>query len=285
MSGGAFNTPQLLMLSGIGPAAALAGMGIPPRVNLIGVGRNLQDRYEIGVVNRMAVEVWPSLRDATFRHGDKAWRLWDRWRRGMYTSNGAALCVAARSHEAAPLPDLFVMSLLAPFTGYFPGYSRAIAEDRNRLTWTVLKAHTRNRAGVVKLRSADPTEAPDIDFHYFDATDDPHEEDLRAVVNGIRLARRLAAPLTGSGAIAEEIVPGPTVQTHAALMQFVRDHAWGHHACGTCAIGAAANWGRAGERFSSAWYCRTAGRGCLCVSPYPRILHCKCRLYDRGESS
>ena len=237
LAGGAFNTPQLLMLSGIGPAAALTGVGIAPRLDLPGVGRNLQDRYEVGVVNRMAFPVWPSLRDATFRRGDGAWRRWARRRRGMYSSNGGALCVALRSDRAVPEPDLFLMSLMAPFKGYFPGYSRAIAEERNRLTWSVLKAHTRNRAGVVTLRSAEPTEPPCVDFRYFDRADDPEGADLRAVVAGIRYARRLAAPQFCSGAIAAEEVPGPEVETDADLKQFVRDHAWGHHACGTCAIG------------------------------------------------
>ncbi len=237
LAGGAFNTPQLLMLSGIGPAKDLAELGITPVVDLPGVGANLQDRYEVGVVNRMALPVWPSLRDASFEHGDPVWRRWARWGLGMYASNGAALTIALRSAPEAPLPDLFLMSLLAPFRGYFPGYSREIAEHRNRLTWSILKAHTRNRAGVMKLNSADPTEPPLIEFHYFDRADDPDEADLRAVVDGIRFARRLAAPLLRSGAIAAEEVPGPQVQTDDELAQFVRDHAWGHHACGTCAIG------------------------------------------------
>ena len=249
LAGGTFNTPQLLMLSGIGPAAALGALGIAPRVDLPGVGRNLQDRYEVGVVNRMAVPVWPSLRDATFRRDDGAWKLWAHWRRGMYTSNGAALSIIARSRHAEALPDLFVMSLLAPFKGYFPGYSRAVAEQRNRLTWCVLKAHTRNRAGEVTLRSADPTEPPAVDFRYFDPHDDPHGADLRAVVAGVHLARRLAAPLLRSGAIAEEEVPGPAVQTDAEVAQFVRDHAWGHHACGTCAIGPVEKHGVLGSDF------------------------------------
>ena len=238
LAGGAFNTPQLLMLSGIGPEAVLNELGIAPRADLPGVGRNLQDRYEVGVVNRMAMPVWPSLRDAAFRRGDKPWRRWARRGAGMYASNGAALGVVSRSAADLPLPDLFVMSLLAPFKGYFPGYSRAIAEERNRLTWSILKAHTRNRAGQVRLRSADPTEPPHVDFRYFDKTDDPDGADLRAVVSGIRFARRLSAPLMGSGAMAAEEVPGPGVATDAELEQFVRDHAWGHHACGTCAIGA-----------------------------------------------
>lgn len=85
LAGGAFNTPQLLMLSGVGPAGPLAALGIAPTVDLPGVGRNLQDRYEIGVVNRMAVPTWPSLRDARFQRGDRLWQSWARWRLGMYT--------------------------------------------------------------------------------------------------------------------------------------------------------------------------------------------------------
>ena len=268
LAGGAFNTPQLLMLSGIGPAAALAGLGITPRVDLPGVGQNLQDRYEIGVVNRMAVPEWPSLRDARFRHGDGQWRRWSRWGRGMYTSNGAALSVVLRSDPAVALPDLFIMSLLAPFKGYFPGYSAAIAEQRNRLTWSILKAHTRNRAGAVTLRSADATEPPCVDFRYFDPHDDPDGADLHAVVAGIRFARQLSAPLLRSGAIAEEEVPGPHIESDEDLMQFVRDHAWGHHACGTCAIGAPDAGGVLASDFRVH---HTAGLRVVDASVFPRI--------------
>jgi choline dehydrogenase len=268
LAGGAFNTPQLLMLSGIGRKAELDALGIPLRVDLPGVGRNLQDRYEVGVVNRMAVEVWPSLRNATFRRFDGAWRLWTRWRRGMYTSNGAALTVVTRSHCKAPLPDLFVMSLLAPFRGYYPGYSRAIAEHRNRLTWSVLKAHTLNRAGVVTLRSGDATEPPMVNFNYFDETDDREGTDLTAVVAGIRVARRLAAPLLHSRAIAEEEVPGLAVESDEALEEFVRDHAWGHHACGTCAIGDVEKGGVLGSDFRVH---HTAGLRVVDASVFPRI--------------
>jgi choline dehydrogenase-like flavoprotein len=249
LAGGAFNTSQLLMLSGVGPAAELAEQGIKIVADLPGVGGNLQDRYEIGVVNRMAFETWPSLKDARFERGDRLWRRWARWGFGMYRSNGAALCVALRSDPKEPGPDLFLMSLLAPFHGYFPGYSKEIAEKRNRLTWTVLKAHTRNRAGRVTLRSRDPTDPPSIDFGYFDLEDDPEERDLRAVVAGIKFARRLVAPLVESRTIAEEEVPGRAIETDAQLAKFVREHAWGHHACGTCAIGPRAENGVLGSDF------------------------------------
>ncbi|HXT80682.1 MAG TPA: GMC family oxidoreductase, partial [Acetobacteraceae bacterium] len=142
------------------------------------------------------------------------------------------------------------------------------AEQRNRLTWSILKAHTRNRAGSVTLRSADPTEPPCVDFRYFDPHDDPDGTDLRAVVAGIRYARQLAVPLLRSGAIAEEEVPGPHIQTEEELTQFVRDRAWGHHACGTCAIGAAEAGGVLGSDFRVH---HTAGLRVVDASVFPRI--------------
>ena len=75
LCGGAFNTPQLLMLSGIGPAAHLRDFGIPVRVDLPGVGRNLQDRYEVAVTHRMR-RPWALLEGARFERGDPLWRRW-----------------------------------------------------------------------------------------------------------------------------------------------------------------------------------------------------------------
>jgi choline dehydrogenase-like flavoprotein len=237
LAGGAFNSPQLLMLSGIGPADMLRQHGIEVKVDLPGVGKNLQDRYEVGVVNRMAFPEWKSLQGASFEHGDPQYVEWLKHRQGMYISNGAGLTVAARSDPAKPLPDLFCMALLGMFKGYFPGYSRAIAEQRNYLTWSILKAHTNNRAGEVTLRSVNPCEPPAINFRYFEEGSDASGDDLRAVIAGIRFARSMTAKLQSEGLIAAEELPGPDLQSDDELAQFVRDHAWGHHACGTCAIG------------------------------------------------
>jgi len=236
LAGGAFNTPQLLMLSGIGPASDLALMGIPVQADLPGVGRNLQDRYEIGVVNRMRDD-WRSLNGAEFRAGDPLYEEWARRRDGMYISNGAAIAFAMASRSGLPAPDLFVMGLLAKFEGYFPGYSRWITAQHNYLTWAILKAHTKNRAGVVTLRSNDPRDPPRVNFNYFDAGDDPGRADLKAVVEAIRSVRRITQPLLDCGLVAEEELPGPSVTSDEALADFVTANAWGHHACGACAIG------------------------------------------------
>jgi choline dehydrogenase len=236
LAGGAFNTPQLLMLSGIGPRAALEQHGIAVRVDLPGVGRNLQDRYEIGVVNRMS-QRWHVLNGARFDKDDKLYGEWSRHRTGMYVSNGAALAVSLRSQSGRPVPDLFCMALLARFEGYFPGYSRDIAAYHDYLTWVVLKAHTDNRAGEVTLRSADPRDTPLVNFHYFEEGSDATGDDLQAVVTGLRYVRTMAAELKQSGMIAEEELPGEDVQSDEQLAEFARNNAWGHHASCSCAIG------------------------------------------------
>lgn len=236
LSGGAFNTPQLLMLSGIGPKEELERHGIPVRVDLPGVGRNMQDRYEVGIVNEMNKD-WEVLRGAKFAPGDPQFTEWDKRRGGVYTTNGAVLAVIKRSFQERPLPDLFCFGLLGLFKGYFPGYSKLFPEHLNYLTWAVLKAHTVNTAGRVTLRSADPRDVPQIDFHYFEEGNDQNGADLDSVVAGIKFVRTMTALLKKEGLIVKEHLPGEAVQSDEELRTFVRDHAWGHHASCTCPIG------------------------------------------------
>ncbi len=233
LSGGAFNSPQLLMLSGIGPPEVLRAHGIEPRVALPGVGANLQDRYEVGVVNRMTEKAWQVYKGCTFDADDPLLAQWTANRQGVFGTNGAILSLFKRSTPEVPLPDLFCMALLARFEGYYPGFARACMKDLNALTWVVLKAHTRNR-GTVRLRSADPLDTPVIDFNYFS---EGGVADLKAVVEGIRFVRRITQKLCDQGLVAEEELPGDAVVDDDRLEEFVRDNAWGHHACGTCAIG------------------------------------------------
>jgi choline dehydrogenase-like flavoprotein len=234
LAGGAFNTPQLLMLSGIGPRDTLERHGIPVRVVLSGVGRNLQDRYEVGVVNRMKFPAWEVYKGSTFSTADPQFATWRDRGCGVYATNGAVLSLFRRSKGAGDLPDLFCMSMLAPFRGYYPNYSGEFVRNLNCLTWVVLKGHTRNRAGEVTLRSADPRDTPLINFKYFE---DGGDADLDAVVDGIRYVRRLTAGLNREGLIDREELPGDELQSDEELKDFVRCNCWGHHASCTCAIG------------------------------------------------
>jgi choline dehydrogenase-like flavoprotein len=233
ISGGAFNSPQLLMLSGIGPRNVLDKMGIEVRVELPGVGRNLQDRYEIAVVNRMNFPAWDVYNDATFSSDDPQFRQWMNNRSGIYATNGNVLAVFKQSPLSDGPVDLFCMALLANFRGYYPGYSKAFATDRNYLTWAILKGHTGNRTGEVTLSSPDPRETPFINFHSFKEGGD---EDLEALLDGIRFVRKLTGPLQKQQWIAEEELPGEHLSDEE-LRLFIRCNAWGHHASSTCAIG------------------------------------------------
>jgi choline dehydrogenase-like flavoprotein len=267
LSGGAFNTPQLLMLSGIGPKAVLDDVGIPVRVELDGVGKNLQDRYEVAVVNRMNFPAWKSLEGATFTNTDSQYADWRDHRRGVYTSNGAILSVIARSHPGAPSPDLFLYALLGRFEGYRPGYSTLLRENPNVLTWVVLKAHTNNTAGEVTLKSASPFVPPRIHFKYFEEGNDAGGADDRAVAQGIRLARRLAEPLVRNNLIAAEELPGPGYGDDR-LEEFVRARAWGHHASCSCRIGRREDGGVLSSDFKIHG---TTGLRVVDASVFPRI--------------
>jgi choline dehydrogenase len=249
LAGGAFNTPQLLMLSGIGAPEELAPHGIPLRHASSGVGRNLQDRYEISVVNRMA-EPWRVLAGARFEADDPLYREWTQGGHGMYGSNGAALALSRRSESHLPAPDLFCMGLVARFTGYYPGYSQDLAKHHDCLSWVLLKAHTANRTGTVRLRSANPRDTPLVEFNYFDERSDPGGQDLRAVVSGIRLARKMTEGLRAAGLVTEEELPGPQLQSDEDLARYVRDNAWGHHASCSCPIGAPEEGGVLGTDFA-----------------------------------
>ncbi len=240
LSGGAFNTPQLLMLSGIGPEAELKKHNVPVQVNLPGVGKNLQDRYEVGAVYEME-DGFSILKGTTFKPPDPLlppdpeFAKWWLEGKGVYSTNGAVVSLIKRSHESRPDPDLFIFGVVGFFKGYYPGYSADAVRDKNFFTWAVLKGHTQNRGGTVRLRSSNPRDVPEINFHYFDEGTAGSDEDCDSVVEGIEVARRIMA--RAGKTVKKELIPGETAKTKEQLRQFVKDNAWGHHASCTCPIG------------------------------------------------
>src|SRR6185369_15609857 len=173
LAGGAFNTPQLLMLSGIGEAAHLQQLGIEgprdaegrviaPIVDLRGVGRNLQDRYEVGVISHTQ-QPFRTLDGVSFDPDNRDDPLLQQWlstRTGLYTTNGGAVAffldtgktTATRHRDDGlpPDPDLFIFGGPAAFRGYYWGWSKQLlrdsmtsTEDRRDLwSWVLLKAYT-----------------------------------------------------------------------------------------------------------------------------------------------
>ncbi len=239
LAGGAFNSPQLLMLSGVGDPAELRRHGIDVRVPLPGVGRNLQDRYEVGVVTRMkdSFELLQGCRWGGA--GDPCMEEYRQNRMGsVYATNGVVISLFKRSSPSRINPDLAIFGIPGAFRGYYPGWSRdAIRPDH--FTWAILKGQTNNRGGVVKLKSGDPLDPPDVCFHYFDEGTDSAGEDLEAVIKGIKIARRIQGRLGVRTMVDDETTPGSTLKTDLDLRAFVQREAWGHHASCSNKMGAA----------------------------------------------
>jgi choline dehydrogenase len=241
LAGGAFNTPQLLMLSGIGPAEHLQRFGIKTLVDSPGVGENLQDRYEVGVINELKVD-FSALKGATFKppkpgeQPDPDLLAWQERREGLYTSNGAVLGIMTRSSPERPEPDLFIFGLPGFFKGYFPGYSAIFEKKRDVFTWAILKAHTENTGGSVRLQSVDPRDPPEINFHYFDEGTDHGQKDLESVLQGVKFVRELSDRINFLERA--EFLPGVKLDTDDEVREWIKNEAWGHHASCTCKIGA-----------------------------------------------
>lgn len=243
LCGGAFNTPQLLMLSGIGRAKDLRKHGIDVQIDLPGVGENLQDRYEVGIVSEMNKD-FSLLKDVTFKSplaGDEPDSVYRDWQqgKGIYSANGRVVSFIKRSQSTLAEPDLFIFGMPGNFKGYYPGYSKDAIKGHNYFTWAILKAHTRNTAGTVRLKSKDPQDVPDINFSYFDEGNDISGEDLKSVVEGVNFVRQLNKRIDKH--IKTEVVPGDSVQTQSELSDFIKYNAWGHHASCTCKIGLASD--------------------------------------------
>ncbi|WP_327747708.1 GMC family oxidoreductase [Streptomyces europaeiscabiei] len=241
LAAGAFNTPQLLMLSGIGPREELRRHGIPVRVDLQGVGANLQDRYEVGVVSRMDRE-FPVLKDCDFhapRSGTEPDRCYRAWLRGegLYTTNGAVVGVTRKSRPDLEAPDLFIFGGPFDFRGYRPGYSLDLTRHRDRFTWAILKSRTHNTGGRVRLRSTDPRDTPLVNFHYFGEGTDKDAVDLEAMAGAVEFVRGMNR--RAGSVIREELWPGKEIVGRDDIRRFVQDEAWGHHASCTCRMGRA----------------------------------------------
>jgi len=266
LAGGAFNSPQLLMLSGIGDKSALETAKVAglrdaggrlvsgdPYVHLPGVGQNLQDRYEISVISKVDGEEFKTLAGVEFdpdKPSDPALQRWRDEKKELYSTNGGALSFFYTSENqkrntptSQPLdPDLFIFGAPAAFRGYYRGWSKELlfetkgsgVQQRNLWSWLILKAYTQNNAGTVTLRDNDPLHVPDICFNSFPPGSAGDVDALREGLGFVRRMNEKIEPFT-------EIQPGKFDRggQPVDLDKWIQDEAWGHHACGTCKIGSA----------------------------------------------
>ncbi len=224
MCAGAINSPQLLLLSGIGPAGGLAAVGVDPLHDLPGVGRNLQDHLAAGLL--VASTGAKTLYSAESPLNLARFLLFGR---GPLTSNVAEAVALVRSRPELSAPDLEL--LFAPVLFTDEGLTRP-QEDGFTVAAIALQPAS---AGRVALRSADPLDPPLIDPGYLS---DPGGEDLRVLVHGTRLARQLVATDALGGYVREELAPGADVQSDDELAEQVRGRAQTlYHPVGTCRMG------------------------------------------------
>jgi choline dehydrogenase len=172
---------------------------------------------------------------------DPCYKDWTRGR-GVYTSNGSVVSILMKSNPALAEPDLHIFGLPGVFKGYYPGYSAEANADTHHFTWVILKGHTENRGGEVRLKSADPRERPSINFHYFDDLGPTQEgsNDLTAVVNGVEFVRKIATRTDQVDLFTSwtEQWPGPGANDRTKIADWVKKEAWGHHASCSDPIGA-----------------------------------------------
>ncbi|MEM9762103.1 MAG: choline dehydrogenase [Pseudomonadota bacterium] len=226
LAASSINSPKLLMLSGIGPAAHLAEHGIAVVADRPGVGENLQDHLELYIQQASTQPI------TLFKH----WNLfgkarvgleWLLTKKGPGASNQFESAAFVRTAAGVEYPD--VQFHFLPIAVRYDG--QAAAEGHG---WQAHVGPMRSKSrGHVRLRSKEPAEAPVIRFNYMS-----HEEDWRDFRRCIRIAREIFAQAPFDPYRGKEIQPGEAVQSDDALDAFIRDHAESaYHPCGTCRMG------------------------------------------------
>ena len=228
LAAGAFQSPQILMLSGIGPAGHLRERGIDVCHDLPGVGRNLHDHIDV-------IQVFdaPHLKDlfglslTGAVHAIKGIFEWRRHRRGMLTTNFAEAGGFIRSGPQVERPDLqfhFVIAKLVDHgrkTVFGHGYSCHVC---------LLRPKSR---GSVLLSSADPFATPAIDPNFL-----AERDDLDALVRGFKATRRILAQPALAGYGAREFATSANAKSDAEIEAFIRSHADTiYHPVGSCRMG------------------------------------------------
>ncbi len=234
VSGGAYGSPQLLLLSGLGPAEHLRDMGIEVVRDMPAVGSNLHDHFNTNLNWRISKAITLNDLERSWPRKITAALQYAMFRSGPMASNGVHAGVFTRSDPRLERPDLqiniFEWSTLERSATRvkphpFPGF-------------TLMPVHLRpDGRGTVRLGSPDPLAPPKVLFDYLRS-----EYDMRALLAGIDLCRKIAAQPALKPYIVEEITPGPSVTAEQDLIAFIRESGVSNqHPTSSCAMGPGTN--------------------------------------------
>jgi choline dehydrogenase len=226
LAGGAFNSPQLLQLSGIGPAGLLQSHGIPV-LQAAPVGEGLQDHFYVRTLWRCNKPITLNDDMASFLRQAKIGLQYLLSKRGPLTVSAGYAAAFVRTREQSKRPDAQI---------YFINFSTArrggVLHAHSGFTCSVSQLQVESR-GSVRIRSADPAVPPAIRYNYL-AT----ENDRRVMVEGLKLVRRIVNTPPMRGYVIDEFLPGPQVESDADWLAFCREAGdTVFHPTSTCSIG------------------------------------------------
>jgi choline dehydrogenase len=227
LCGGAINSPQLLLLSGVGPAAQLAAFGIPVVHALPGVGQSLQDHYSAPIKLKARLPV--TVNDVMLSNAKKlkAGLEYYVFHRGPLAMISSPAALFARTRPELASPD--VKCSISPFSAERPQDG---LHKWSGFTMIAYQLRPDSR-GEIKLRSADPADPPAMQPNYLSA-----ETDQQTIVAGLKLCREILAQPQMERFIASEFLPGPEVRSDDELLDFARRRGGTvYHPTSTCKMG------------------------------------------------
>ena len=231
LSGGTYNSPQLLLLSGIGPAEELRQQGIKPLINLPGVGKNLSE-HPITLIEFAATRPVTFLRELRLDRAVLSVLRWALFGTGPFATQINSANGMIKTIPELDRPDIQLMCnpIRMDADIWFPGYAK---QKEHLFSVGIVGLHPASR-GQVCLRSSDPMEPPAI---FMNLLNDPRDWDL--LRRGIRAARKIYRSGPQGELTGKELTPGEDVQSDEALNAFIRKRVeLTQHPVGTCSMGA-----------------------------------------------
>jgi len=226
LTAGAAGSPQLLMLSGIGPADHLRDIGIECRTNLPGVGQNMQDHPLV----YMKFHVDRPISMSRYMRRDLMYLTGARWvttHTGAGATNNVEAAALVRSDPSVKHPDMYIQYLPVVMD-----HDDGLSPDLHGFTYCIGPTRI-ERSGWLKLRSANPKDQPRLMSNFLST-----DHDMQQMRNAIEVGRLIASQRANAEFGVREADPGPAATTRAQLDEYIRDNTAGDfHLCGTCRMG------------------------------------------------